>query len=334
MIIEFKIKNYRSIRDEISLNMEASGTKSKSEHVAEITTKAGKKYRLLKTAVIYGPNASGKSNIIRAFWAFKNLIGTSSRNDINDLIHLAEPFQLDPKTIDQPTEFYLKFIGDDMIQYIYKFSVHKTEGILDESLYYYPDKSQHLIFRRKGRKIIKLDDALVKQINIKNTVNPKRLLLSELANNGEVYWEKIRNFLIYGTTSLNTASNGMQSFLTNNAKRVFENQDNDSRMIKEKVINLLKLSDLGIKDVTLKEEEVPLRQNAEIIDNDDIYTSTQKQKRFKIHHTVFEDDKAKGTTEFDLINQGSAGSLALLGLSTEIMIALNSTYGKALLWTK
>lgn len=330
MIIEFKIKNYRSIRDEISLNMEASGTKSKPEHVAEIITKAGKKYRLLKTAVIYGPNASGKSNIIRAFWAFRHLVATSSRNDINDLIPVAEPFELDLVAIDQPSEFYLKFIGADMYQYIYKFSVHKTEGIIEESLFYYPDKSQHLIFRRKGRKIIKFDDALVRHLNINNTVNPKRLLLSELANIGEVYWEKLRNYLIYGTASLNTAINGMQQYLTYNAMKIFDSDDNESRIIKEKVVNLLKLSDLGIKDVAIKEQEVFLKANTDIIDNESIYTGTKKEKRFKIYHTIFEDTKAKGTAEFDLINQGSAGSLALLGLSTEIIMALNSAKGKAL----
>ena len=64
MVIDFKIKNFRSIKEETVLSLEASGSKGKSDNVFEMETLNGKKFRLLKTAVIYGANASGKSNII------------------------------------------------------------------------------------------------------------------------------------------------------------------------------------------------------------------------------------------------------------------------------
>ncbi len=330
MIIEFKIKNYRSIKEEISLNMEASGAKTKSDHVAEITTKSGKKFRLLKTAVIFGPNASGKSNIIRAFWAFRHLITTSSKNDANDQIPDAEPFELDALTSDQPTEFALNFIGNDMYQYVYSFTIHKYKGILDETLHYYPEKSKQLIFRRRERNIIKTNPDKLYTTSVPKTINPKRLFLSELANSGDIYWEKLRNNLVYGTSAINTAINGMQPMLNYNAIKLFESTDTQSKNIKEMVINLLKFSDLGITDVALKQQEILLKTNAEFDGNEDLYSGKKIEKRFKTYHTFFKDNKAEGVKEFDLINQGSAGSLALLGLSSEIVLALNSNISKVI----
>ena len=102
MIVNFTIKNFRSFKEETLFSLEASGSKGKSDNVAEIETKNGKKFRLLKTAVIYGANASGKSNVIRAYWSFRQLIAASFRYDVNDEIILAEPFELSPETENRP----------------------------------------------------------------------------------------------------------------------------------------------------------------------------------------------------------------------------------------
>ena len=122
MVIDFKIKNFRSIKEETVLSLEASGSKGKSDNVFEMETLNGKKFRLLKTAVIYGANASGKSNIIRAYWVLRQLIATSFRYDVNDEIIFAEPFELSPETESEPTELTLNFIAWDKRQYIYSIS--------------------------------------------------------------------------------------------------------------------------------------------------------------------------------------------------------------------
>ena len=133
MIVSFKIKNYRSFKEESLFSLEASGAKGKSDNVVEITTKNGKKFRLLKSAVIYGPNASGKSTLIRAFWVFRQLISKSYLYDINDEIKLAEAFALDIDTINEPTKFELNFIFWDKQQYKYAITVSKTEGVIEET---------------------------------------------------------------------------------------------------------------------------------------------------------------------------------------------------------
>ena len=255
MIVDFKIKNYRSIKEETLFSLEASGAKGKSDNVAEITTKNGKKFRLLKSAVIYGPNASGKSTLIRAFWVFRQLISKSYLYDINDDIKLAEAFALDTETINEPTKFELNFIFWDNQQYKYCVIVSKTEGIIEETLKYYPEKTAIIIFKRKGRKISSKKESFFKSKNNIDTINPKRLFLSELGNSGDEFWEDFRNYFVIGNSVVNSSVNGMLSQLTETAKRVFEHTNPEMIKIKNKVIEFIKLSDLGIKGLDLIEEE-------------------------------------------------------------------------------
>lgn len=324
MIIDFKIKNYRSIKEETLFSLEASGAKGKSDNVAEVILKNGKKIRLLKTAVIYGANASGKSNIIRAFWAFRQLIDRSFRYDVNDNIELAEPFELDFETADQPTEFTLNFIGWDKIKYIYYISISKKEGVIEESLKYYPEKSQKIIFRRIGRKITSLNPNIFSNKSNFNKINPKRLFLSELGNSGEEYWEEMRNYFILGNMVLNASANGSLSVLTENAKTLFQSDIDGMDDIKDKVVKLVQLSDLGIRGLELVEEEEIFKPRI----NDESYSGSRITKRFKTIHDVYKENKVIKQHEFDLLKQGSTGTIALVGLCTEILLSLSLPQGR------
>lgn len=324
MIIDFKIKNYRSIKEETIFSLEASGAKGKSDNVAEITVKNGKKFRLLKTAVIYGANASGKSNLLRGFWAFKNLIDRSFRYDVNDPLSQADPFAFDNDTIERPSEFTLNFIGWDKIQYIYYISISKYEGIIEESLKYYPEKSQKLIYKRTGRKISTLNPEIFTEKYSSKTINPKRLFLSELGNSGNEYWENLRNYFVLGNVVLNNAAYGPKHGLTENAKRIFESSDKEMIEVKNRIIKLVQLSDLGIQDLGLTKEQ----QDDDIVIDDEMYNSPKVFKRFKTLHYVYRNNKIDGQRELDLLKQGSTGTIALVGLSAEILLSLGMKNGR------
>jgi uncharacterized protein len=329
MIIEFKVKNFRSLKDEVKLSLEASGAKGKADNVAEIQTENGQRFRLLKTAVIYGPNASGKSNIIKAFWAFRQLIGLSFRYDVNDQVNLAEPFQLSKQTESEPTEFTLDFIAWDNQRYIYFISFTKDDGIYEETLRYYPEKVPKTIYRRKARKIVSKSDDFFSDVVISNTINPKRLLLSELGNTGNQYWENLRNYFVMGNTVINSSATGMSKQIAERAKRVFESDDPKMKKIQQQVIRLVGLSDLGVKNLGLTEEETQIKsETEELISSGENYSETKKFKRFKTYHDVYENGKVTGKKEFDLIMQGSVGTFSLVGLSTEILISLNFEHSR------
>lgn len=330
MIISFKVKNFRSIKDEVELSLEASTPKSKPENVFEVETKPGKVFQLLKTAVIYGPNASGKSNVIRAYWAFRQLIALSFRNDINDPIKIIEPFELSTETSRQPAEFTLHFIGPEKIQYIYFISISREEGVLEETLRFYPEKSPILIYKRKGRNIIHSMPFFFADLSYPKVVNPKRLLLSELGNSGDIFWEKLRNYFVMDTMVLNSAAAGMIYRLTGAAKRIFENDNEKASEIKKKVIRLVKLSDLGITNIDLEEELIEERKTNIVEEPDEDYGSAKKEKRFKTYHNVYKGNEIIDIQQFDLLRQGSTGTVAIVGLSTEILISLDAPFGRTL----
>jgi hypothetical protein len=322
MVIDFTVKNYRSIKDAIILSMEASGAKGKSDNVAEIETKNGKKFRLLKTTVIYGGNATGKSNIIRAFWTFRQLINFSFRYDVNDDIKLAEPFELSAETKTQPTEFTLNFIAWDKQQYIYHVSLSSKEGIIEETLKYYQNKSPKIIYKRLGRQIVSKNIEFFKDVPNNKNINPKRLLLSELGNSGSLYWEELRNYFVLGSVAINSSASGVIKGMTENAKHIFENDDSVSIELKEKITKLVRLSDLGIKNLELVETEEIFKQNVSN-EQDDSFVGSRKEKRFKIYHDLYKNNEITGKQEFDLLKQGSTGTVALVGLGSELIMSLS-----------
>jgi len=112
MIVKFSITNYGPIRETQTLSFEAE----KSEHLEEyyVVNVAG--HRILKAAILFGPNASGKTYILNALNFLRNLatIPTSSKTALIPY----EPFLMDKESRSKPTEFEIDFIqNDDLYRY-------------------------------------------------------------------------------------------------------------------------------------------------------------------------------------------------------------------------
>jgi len=134
MLISFKVKNYRSIKDEQDLNM--LSTKQK-EHIDTHTfTSDAYSMSLLKTAAIYGANAAGKSNFIKALKAMQEIVVHSATQYQRGVTLPVKPFIFDALSKDEPTEFEVHFIADN-IRYQYGFSATQ-ERIVEEWLIAYP----------------------------------------------------------------------------------------------------------------------------------------------------------------------------------------------------
>ncbi len=156
MIQELKFKNFLSFRDEAAFSFEPT----KDEPINRVATmKDGTK--LLRFAVVFGANASGKSNFLEAldflrrFWT-----EVPSRNDLSTRVI---PFLLDKDTPSDDTTFEMKFYVDD-VRYWYKLSLNK-ERVSGESLYFYESVQPTRIFSREyvdGRSVVKFNPAAVK----------------------------------------------------------------------------------------------------------------------------------------------------------------------------
>ena len=136
MLSQFTVKNYRSIKNEITLDMQATSNSEHPEHVFKLEKgKFNEKY--LPLSVIYGPNGAGKSNIIEAFGAMLNKIvspmKTIFRDDYNERTHIkVTPFKLAKDTLNNPTEFEVYFTTSDSE---YRYVLHvRREDVVFESL--------------------------------------------------------------------------------------------------------------------------------------------------------------------------------------------------------
>lgn len=107
----------------------------------------------MKSAVIYGANASGKSNVLNAFWFMVNYVLTSHNQQLHKTIERS-PFKFDRETPSRPSSFEVIFTTNG-IRYAYGFSV-TDKAVIEEYLYYYPNGRQALIFERKTQKIFAL----------------------------------------------------------------------------------------------------------------------------------------------------------------------------------
>ncbi len=117
MIVQITLANYRSIHTEQTLSFVAErGTR----HKDNLISRPG--YRLLKAAALFGANASGKSNFVRAIGEMRDFVRDSATkmND-GDPIVCAQPYRLDPESRTAPSRFEITFVTDG-VQYVYGFA--------------------------------------------------------------------------------------------------------------------------------------------------------------------------------------------------------------------
>ena len=137
MIIDFTVSNYRSIREAVTLSFVTQKGRGKSpdEEVCAGYAVSGRDFKLLPVIGLYGANASGKSNVLRALNEFLGLMGHGARNE-RELRNDFVPFKLDAATAGAPTEFEIRVA---LSTNIFTFQLSVCAGlILRERLEYSP----------------------------------------------------------------------------------------------------------------------------------------------------------------------------------------------------
>jgi len=173
MIAEIRFKNMFSFRDEAILSFEADRSKDmESYHVVEL----GGDVRLLKVAVIYGANASGKSNIIKVCDFIKSFITYTPLNKAEQIQIV--PFLLNKTNSRQLSEYSISFYlknEEKAVRYVYSVALDRWH-VAKESLIYYPSQQPATIFERNtennvsvikfGQKI-KMSQSVKEEITLK-----------------------------------------------------------------------------------------------------------------------------------------------------------------------
>lgn len=140
MLIEFRVKNFRSLRDEQVLSMVASSDKSLLDtHAADTGLKAVP--HLLRSAAVYGANTSGKSNLIKALQYMRGVVVESAALQPGQTFDRLQPFKLDATSASQPTEFEVTFILSG-VRYQYGFAMNSQRIVSEQLLVFKAFKPQ------------------------------------------------------------------------------------------------------------------------------------------------------------------------------------------------
>ena len=179
MVLQIRLSNFFSINEEVVLDMQAASLQTRESKDLLGNTFVCNDERLLKTVAIYGANASGKSNIIKAIRACVQMIFESHNYNENTMFAFT-PFKFGG--VGKPSRFYIRFLIDG-VEYEYSFTLTKTE-IITEELYYYPVGRKKLVFTRDERKgpdkkdIYEFRSAIRRPMDVAGNTSKKTLFVS------------------------------------------------------------------------------------------------------------------------------------------------------------
>lgn len=176
MLVEFRVKNFLSFKDEAIFSMLTSGDKEHPENLKKlIPFDEAKGEYLTKVALLYGANASGKTNLLSAiYFLCSGVLISKNRSTSEDTP--VEPFLFDDNTPEQPSKFEIRFIQKN-IMYIYGIELN-SHKILKEYLY----KSPEGRFNARPTKIFERTDNEEENLNI-NVSKLKKKYIIESAHN-------------------------------------------------------------------------------------------------------------------------------------------------------
>jgi uncharacterized protein len=179
MLVEFCVGNYRSFNETVTFSMEAANIKSQDKALdANNVFDAGRKLRLLTSAAIYGANASGKSNLLRAIRVMRTMVLHSSEGTQQTGGILVERFRLSTATAGKPSFFQVTFLVDGR-RYRYGFEA-TSERIETEWLYWIPKTTEARLFERRGDEF-EFGDGFREGKDLADKVRPNALMLSVAA---------------------------------------------------------------------------------------------------------------------------------------------------------
>ena len=250
MLIEFSVSNYLSIKEVITLSMVASNAvkelESPTEGVNNVFWDKSNKNKYLKSAVVYGANGSGKSNLLSAIGFYRRFILSSSNDRQADDEIMTIPFLLSTETENKSSSFEMIFIIG-AIRFRFGFEVTK-KNVTSEWLFGFDTENSNkesTYFTREHQNIKVSNRNFKEGKGLENNARPNALFLSTVAQlNGEVS-NKIQNWL---KTNINVIS-GLDDATTAYTIGRFQDQEE----FRKKIINFFKLINLGIEDIKMEE---------------------------------------------------------------------------------
>lgn len=246
MLIEFSVANYRSFKEKVTFSMVAANIVAKDKHLDEANVFAvDDELKLLKSAAIYGANASGKSNLGKSLSFMKWFMVNSSKETQSTEKIDVERFRLSTETEDKPSFFEIVFLIDKK-KYRYGFEVNRDK-VVSEWLFYVPKLRETKLFDRNYNNFNVSKTYKAEGIQWKTRHNA--LFLSVSAQFNVKIAEQILAWLTNKLKIISGLHDGKH--LRDTVQQCLAEDKN-----KEEILRLIKKLDLGIDAVEVQETEI------------------------------------------------------------------------------
>lgn len=296
MVLEIRLSNFFSIKDEVVIDFRAANLNSANVRDLKDNTFHQGKTELLKTVLMYGANASGKSNIIKAI-QFCHAMVLESHNHNEGSIFTFLPFKFDGFS-NKPSTYFIRFLSQG-IEYEYTFTLTQTE-IIQESLHYYPRGRIKEVFTRDERRgntkneVYTFGDVIKRPMDVAESTSRKTLYISRASQMDrdlakEVYRYFHDQFILhhfnFGTLALNALNNSDKKLLI----EALQMADSEIVDVKVKVLKQPgKMVHADLNSMTLRMED-----------------NVQEQLQIKTYH------RRDPQRAFDLFAEESRGTIKL-----------------------
>lgn len=317
MLLSFRGENVRSFREPFEISLIATPLAEEGV-VRTVRWRDGEGQRshigVLPAAAIFGANASGKSNVLRAMSDMRDTVLQSFRGWSPDGGTRRRPYKLDRAAILQPSTFEIELVLDG-VRHVYGFSLD-DEQIVSEWAYRYPHGRQQLMFERQLQEY-KLGQSFSSSLaTATEVVRPNALLLSTAA---ALRGNELRDLYAWFRRNLLLAGADSRAF-----RQVYTAKLLDDAQRRQQVLALLTAADLGIVDVREDHIDPELQDKLEQVvrilnDADDVDTEIEEGVLGKVFQLVHRG--SDGDVRFDF-DEESLGTQVWLGLVGPIVEAL------------
>jgi AAA15 family ATPase/GTPase len=317
MLIEYKVKNFKSFKNEIVLSMVADSNRE----LSDTNLFQNDNMNLLKSAAVFGANASGKSNLIESFSFFYKLFLVNV--DINGILSNLPYFKLDTGSQNKPISYEISFFLNGK-RHRYGIEID-SKGICSEWLYFVPKRQEACYFERKRNEIVRIgtyfEDKKALDYIKPDTVRP---FLFTLAQDSIKEFDWAKNIINYLDSYIHLSFLPERFLKSMTEKEILE--DSDKKIIaKEEILSFLKDADICIEDISVIQKKP---------DEDDIYRhfiEFMKQKGADIepdeletymHHNKYDEKYNKVGIEKFPIEVESRGTVKLFALIHPLFLVL------------
>jgi AAA15 family ATPase/GTPase len=313
MLLEYSFENYKSFQESNSLSM--IGVPSFKEHEPDNIFHFDK-FKILKSAAVYGNNASGKSNLVNGLQKMKQLVKSSFRDALVEKGEIQiDKYLLNSESEKTPSKFEVVFI-QNQLRYRYGFEINNNQ-VSREWLFHTTTKEVPL-FERKNNKFIINKSSFKEGLNLESKTRNNVLFLSLVAQfNGE-----ISNRVIEWFNNLNIISGlqdfGYSVFTINKLKK-----DKNFNKWLSLIIRTLEISNITIEEIEIKEDDinkiVKKTNDKSLANFFDAFNKLQQNGKKKIqistwHKKYDKDNLLINTIPFDFESQESEGTKKFINL--------------------